>query len=359
MTLIFLFVRVLPMITMFELRMITAEETRRSCKGAGAMSHTVTEHPPIYGVMAEFETADDLVDAAKRARAAGYHKMDAYSPLPIEELHDVLHIHDNRVHSPVCSGASWVPVPGSACSAGHRAFDYAHNIGGQTADQRSDVHPHHVRVHNPVCGTHDGDRDDHHERLARRRIIRCSTLSDFRWPRAIDFFSVSNRMMSSLTASRPRLFWKARVRKRCPKLRIKTSSRITCRSVGRRRLLLGRWLPPGHARPARYKTLGFSKFFPDGRDSRPLPANSSCARGELQRDVAFYQGKETATISITFPMPITVEVDRARAAAFRHLLFSLPRAARQRTRNDCAAWIETAAVVPYRSSAHRARGTFL
>ena len=61
------------------------------------MSHSVTEHPPIYGVMAEFQTADELVEAARKARAAGYHKMDAYSPLPIEELHDVLHIHDNRV----------------------------------------------------------------------------------------------------------------------------------------------------------------------------------------------------------------------------------------------------------------------
>ena len=46
------------------------------------MSHTVTEHPPIHGMMAEFETAEALVEAARAASAEGYHKMDAYSPLP-------------------------------------------------------------------------------------------------------------------------------------------------------------------------------------------------------------------------------------------------------------------------------------
>ncbi len=59
---------------------------------------TSIEHkPPIYGVMAEFRNSDDLVDACKRAREAGYRKMDAYTPVPVEELHDVLHLHDDGV----------------------------------------------------------------------------------------------------------------------------------------------------------------------------------------------------------------------------------------------------------------------
>ncbi len=95
------------------------------------MSHSVTEHPPIYGVMAEFETADALVEAAKAAREAGYHKMDAYSPLPIEELHDVLHIHDNRVSLACLIGGIVGACTGFGLLSWTSAFDYAHNVGGK------------------------------------------------------------------------------------------------------------------------------------------------------------------------------------------------------------------------------------
>jgi hypothetical protein len=40
----------------------------------------------VYGVMAEFQSPDDLIAAAHKARLAGYSKMDAYSPFPIEEV---------------------------------------------------------------------------------------------------------------------------------------------------------------------------------------------------------------------------------------------------------------------------------
>ena len=34
----------------------------------------------LWGLMAEFKTPQELVDAAARARAEGYRRMDAYSP---------------------------------------------------------------------------------------------------------------------------------------------------------------------------------------------------------------------------------------------------------------------------------------
>ena len=40
----------------------------------------------IYGLMAEFEDANSLVEAARNAYEEGYRKMDAYSPFPIEAL---------------------------------------------------------------------------------------------------------------------------------------------------------------------------------------------------------------------------------------------------------------------------------
>lgn len=51
------------------------------------------EHKELYGVMAQFATPTDLVHATRAAYEAGYRKMDAYSPYPIEELSEALHFH--------------------------------------------------------------------------------------------------------------------------------------------------------------------------------------------------------------------------------------------------------------------------
>ena len=51
----------------------------------------------IYGLMAEFDNPTALVNAAKAARGQGYRKLDAYSPFPIEELSDALHLHKNKL----------------------------------------------------------------------------------------------------------------------------------------------------------------------------------------------------------------------------------------------------------------------
>ncbi len=52
---------------------------------------------PMYGLLAEFESPDELVQATRRAYADGYRKMDAYSPFPIEEAADAIGYHKTRV----------------------------------------------------------------------------------------------------------------------------------------------------------------------------------------------------------------------------------------------------------------------
>ncbi len=52
---------------------------------------------PIYGIMAEFDSASDLVAAARKTHEAGYRKIDAYSPFPVEELAEAIGFHSNRV----------------------------------------------------------------------------------------------------------------------------------------------------------------------------------------------------------------------------------------------------------------------
>ena len=51
----------------------------------------------IYGVMAEFEEADQLLEAGQKAYAEGYREMDAYSPFHIEGLADAVGFHRSRV----------------------------------------------------------------------------------------------------------------------------------------------------------------------------------------------------------------------------------------------------------------------
>lgn len=44
----------------------------------------------LYGLMAEFAEHDQLLEAARKAYAAGYRRMDAFSPFPVEELAEAL-----------------------------------------------------------------------------------------------------------------------------------------------------------------------------------------------------------------------------------------------------------------------------
>jgi Protein of unknown function (DUF3341) len=48
------------------------------------------EKPKLFGLMAEFEEHDQLLEAARRAYAEGYRRMDGYSPFPIEGLAEAL-----------------------------------------------------------------------------------------------------------------------------------------------------------------------------------------------------------------------------------------------------------------------------
>ena len=50
-----------------------------------------------YGLLAEFDTPTELVHATEAAHAAGYRRMDCYTPYPVEEAAEALHFHRNRV----------------------------------------------------------------------------------------------------------------------------------------------------------------------------------------------------------------------------------------------------------------------
>jgi Alternative complex III, ActD subunit len=44
----------------------------------------------MYGLMAEFDSAEDVLAAAHRTRAAGYRRIDAFTPIPVEGLAEAI-----------------------------------------------------------------------------------------------------------------------------------------------------------------------------------------------------------------------------------------------------------------------------
>jgi Protein of unknown function (DUF3341) len=51
----------------------------------------------IYGVVAEFLTPDELIDAVEKTRQAGYRRIEAYTPFPVEGLSEALALRRNNV----------------------------------------------------------------------------------------------------------------------------------------------------------------------------------------------------------------------------------------------------------------------
>jgi len=87
--------------------------------------------PSLYGLLAEFETPDALAEAARKVREAGYRKVDAYSPFPIEEVIEALHFHERKLPILVFIGG----LVGCAIGFGMQYYaavvSYPVNVGGR------------------------------------------------------------------------------------------------------------------------------------------------------------------------------------------------------------------------------------
>ena len=85
---------------------------------------------PVYGFLAEFADEHELLAACKAARGAGYQVMEAYTPLPIEEIAHALG-HKNRLPLIVLAGGVFGAIAGYALQYYTAVVDYPINVGGR------------------------------------------------------------------------------------------------------------------------------------------------------------------------------------------------------------------------------------
>ena len=78
--------------------------------------------PALHGIMAEFDTPSALVEATNKARLHGFRNMDAYTPIPIEELNEALGLRRTRLPRLVLLGGILGGLGGFGLDTGPRRW---------------------------------------------------------------------------------------------------------------------------------------------------------------------------------------------------------------------------------------------
>ena len=100
----------------------------------------------LCGLVAEFETPAQLIPAARRTREAGYSRIDAYSPLPVEGLADALGFRDMYVPFIMLFAGVLGGLGGFGLLYFCQIIDYPLNIGGRPALPMEFGWPHFIPI---------------------------------------------------------------------------------------------------------------------------------------------------------------------------------------------------------------------
>lgn len=85
----------------------------------------------LHGILAEFDTPTQLVDAARRVRDAGYTKTDAFSPFPLHEIDEALGVKRSILPYLIFTGGVTGLVAGLGLQYFVHVIDWPLNVGGR------------------------------------------------------------------------------------------------------------------------------------------------------------------------------------------------------------------------------------
>jgi hypothetical protein len=94
-------------------------------------SQAETSVPVLYGLLLEFATSDSLVAATLKAKAAGYHQMDTYSPYPVGDAADALGYPKSEMGPIMFIGGLTGACSGFLMEYWCNTYGYALNVGGR------------------------------------------------------------------------------------------------------------------------------------------------------------------------------------------------------------------------------------
>ena len=87
--------------------------------------------PERYGLLAEFESPQTLLDAAHAVRKAGYTKTDAFSPMPIHGLAEALGFEESIIPKVVLGAGITGMLAGYGLEYWTQVIAFPQNIGGR------------------------------------------------------------------------------------------------------------------------------------------------------------------------------------------------------------------------------------
>lgn len=85
----------------------------------------------LYGLAAEYDTPEHLLEAAAKVREAGFKRIDAYAPFPVHGLSEALGFTGSRVPMIVLIGGIIGGIAGFAMQYYANVASYPWNIGGR------------------------------------------------------------------------------------------------------------------------------------------------------------------------------------------------------------------------------------
>lgn len=83
-----------------------------------------------YGLLAEFDSSDALLEAARAAREAGYQRLDAFTPFPVEGLARLLRIQRPNISSMGLIGG-FAGATVALMMQFYIGYNYPLNVGGR------------------------------------------------------------------------------------------------------------------------------------------------------------------------------------------------------------------------------------